>query len=122
MDEEPAKTYQPGAWWFVVILLLMFAALMASHVGMLWVRVRQCDQYAQVRLDAARAKVQSLSNSAVPAPPPLPPSELCKALSTDFNSVANLYLATILALLSGAGFSAGTAYTAKPKPRKDEPP
>lgn len=119
MSDEPAKAYQPGAWWFVAILLLMFAALMASHVGMLWVRVRQCDQYAQVRLDAARAKVQNFQNSAVP---PLPPSELCKALSTDFNSVANLYLATILALLSGAGFSAGTAYTAKPKPGKDEPP
>lgn len=112
----------PSAWWFVAILLAMLAALMISHLGMLWVQVIECDRYARLRIEEVDRYLQDPASAGKPVPQFLPRAEQCKELHSSFDDVANLYLATILALLSGAGFSAGTAYNATPSKKKDEQP
>jgi hypothetical protein len=121
-DELLHGKRQPSEWWFVGVLVFMLGVLMASHIGMLWVRVIQCDRYAEIRMGEARERINMPPGSMVPLAPSLPAAELCKALTNDFNSVANLYLATILALLSGAGFSAGKASVKPEKPQRSDQP
>jgi hypothetical protein len=109
---------RPSAWWFVIILLVMFFLLMVSHIGVLWVGVLKCNQFADLRMQQYQVMQDRLAASK-PVPEEIRPASICVALAKDFNDVARLYLATILALLSGAGFSAGTVWQVSAPP-KDE--
>lgn len=111
MDQEaPApRNADPSSWWFVAFLLLMFGALMASHIGMLWVQVNECDRYAILRMQEASDYMNNPLREGKPIDTAmhLPRAEQCKELHVNFDQTANLYLTAILALLSGAGFSTG---------------
>ncbi|MDX0230250.1 hypothetical protein GOC14_06775 [Sinorhizobium meliloti] len=100
-------------WWWSAALLLMIAILMGSHLAMLWVGVRECDQYAAILLDkAARGDQINVDDRTVPK---------CAAVEENFTDAANLYLAVILSLLSGAGFSAGMAASReRPSEKKND--
>lgn len=105
---------KPSAWWFVAILLGMFFLLMCSHIGVLWVGVLKCNQFADIRMRQYEVMQERFAASK-PVPEEIRPAAICARLAQDFNDVARLYLATILALLSGAGFSAGTVWNLPPK-------
>lgn len=114
---------QAPAWWYVGILLAMFFILMVSHIAVLWVGVAKCNQYTDLRLKRFEVMQERMATN-IPAPEEIKISPICAGLAQEFNGVAQLYMATILALLSGAGFSAGAqnknAHT-KPPRRSDTP-
>ena len=121
MDNGTPTAYRLTEWWFIAVLLTMFACLMASHIGMLWRRVDLCDRYAGLWIEEIQLRLKAAPDGK-PLSVLLPPAEICKALANDFNSVANLYLATILAMLSGAGYSAGKASAAhRAEAKRSEP-
>lgn len=99
MDAKP--------WWWSATLLFMIAVLMGSHLAMLWVGVRKCDHYATILLEqVARGEQVNVDDKTVPK---------CAQVEENFTDAANLYLAVILSLLSGAGFSASMAAASKEK-------
>jgi hypothetical protein len=91
--------------WFIAALLSMLAGLMGSHLWMLRVGVRECDELFRVQLEQQRrlaAKGNKQANI-------IPANSECSNVEADYSEVADKYLSVILALLGGAGVAGGVA-------------
>jgi hypothetical protein len=96
MNERPA--------WFVASLLAMIATLMIAHLAMLWVGVRECDEYAKILLERASSDSSFFIRAE---------NEECSNVEETFADAVNQYLSVILSLLGGAAISGGIAMRAK---------
>jgi len=105
--------------WFIAALLGAFAALLAAHLGILAFAGQRCASYgARLGARLERASIGS------PAAKSLHSDQMengakCTRLIDDFQKASDTYQSTILALLGGAGLSAGVGMTAKDS-RRDE--
>jgi len=93
--------------WFVAALLGAFAVLLVAHLGILGFAGQRCASYG-ARLSARLDRVPMGSPAARAAhDAQLENGAKCSRLIDDFQKASGDYQATILALLSGAGISAG---------------
>lgn len=83
--------------FFVASLLALLAALMAAHLGVLWLGALECDRYADVLLERLVAGAETRIDAT---------NTECNQVEADFAEAAGQYVAVILALLSGAGYAA----------------
>jgi hypothetical protein len=87
---KPAVAFSAG-------LLSLLAMLMASHLWMLQVGLRECDDLFRVQLEQVKrlSKVQAKQGNIEPLNPE------CTNIEDEFHRTAELYLAVILAILGG---------------------
>ena len=107
--------------WFVAALLGAFAALLAAHLGMLAFAGQRCASYgAKLVTGMERTPIGS------PAAKFLHDAQMengmkCSRLFNDFQRASDNYQSTILALLGGAGLSAGVGMSNKKRPEETPP-
>lgn len=97
---------RPG--WVVAALLGMIGVLMVAHIALIWVSVRECDEYARIVLDQARRLAETTDTEPVIAAV----NDECTNIEETFADVVAQYLAVILALLGGG--AAATVISRKP--------
>jgi hypothetical protein len=106
--------------WFVAALLGAFALLLSAHLGMIGYAAQRCSLYgaklgnrmdqAQIGGPAAQRVHQEIMENGTK----------CGRLMDDFQKASDNYQSTILALLGGAGLSAGAGAVTNDR-RRDEP-
>jgi hypothetical protein len=100
----------------VGVLLALLAGLMGSHLWMLHVGVRECDELFRVQLEQTR-RLSGKSDKQVTI---LPLNSECNGVEDDYAAVASQYIAVLLALLGGSGMAVGAAVVGKDKERPPE--
>ena len=106
--------------WFVAALLGAFAALLSAHLGVIVYAAQRCSFY-QVKLGNRLDQAQIGSPAAQRVHQEIIENgEKCSRLFDDFQKASDNYQSTILALLGGAGLSAGVGAATNDR-RRDEP-
>jgi hypothetical protein len=108
--------------WFVASLLGAFALLLSAHLGMIGYAAQRCALYgarlgnrmdqAQIGGPAAQRLHQEIVENGTK----------CGRLIDDFQKASDNYQSTILALLGGAGLSAGVGATSQKRSDEFPPP
>jgi hypothetical protein len=75
----------------------MLAFLMVTHIGLMWVGISQCDEYAAIFFESVR-KAHEIGQPI----PSLPVIEECTDVEDEYTRVAAQYISLILALIGGA--------------------
>ena len=103
--------------WFIATLLLMLAMTVAIHLGSLGLTVQKCafsllavqDRYVLTRPGSPEAIAVAATMKAL--------RTQCDHTNSDFEAASGSYQTTLLALLGGAGVSAGVAVVPR-RPRQ----
>jgi hypothetical protein len=77
----------------VASILALIAILMLSHLGMLWIGVKECDELARIMFERAEKD---------PTYQVLATNTECNNVEEDFADAVAKYLAVFLSLLGGA--------------------